>query len=139
MKGPNPVIGTVPCPIAGCTQVCSVRKFRPRHATEAGRRKAGKFYFDCPTDGRFGFDGAAAMQEYVLERIVWAEGSAPREIPAKAVPPPAQGAAATRTEGRAAAAAPAARPAPAAKAGSTSPGKQTSTQTPAKRAWWENL
>lgn len=121
-----------------------MRKFQPRHATDAGRRKAGKFYFDCPTHGRFGFDGNAAMQEHVLEHITWSDESAraaagadmkysassPSVVPASSPP-----SASRSPPSSSAAAKPVTRP-PAAKPAGTSSGKQTATQTPpAKKPW----
>lgn len=146
MKAPNPTVGTVPCPIGGCTETCTVRKFRHRAVTDAGRRNAGKFYIDCTVHGRMGFDGKAAIQEHVLEHIAWSEGQEP--ITPKAPARADVGAGSRGTE-----AAPRSLPAPVKKAapsgGATSSGmssgKQTPTQTqtapaaPKKRPWWENL
>lgn len=71
MSKANPRIGTVPCPTKNCDQVCAVKKFAQRAVTEQGRRQGGKLYADCPTHGRFGFDGKAAMQDYILENMKW--------------------------------------------------------------------
>jgi hypothetical protein len=43
-----------------------VYRFRGRD-DERKRWLAGKLYLVCPKHGRFGSDGAAAMQEYILE------------------------------------------------------------------------
>lgn len=103
----NPQIGTVPCPVVACAESCTVRRFAQRAATDTARRKAGKLYADCPTHGRFGFDGAAAMQDYILENgDIWgsehdeapggprstsapAPAAAKPEAPAPAAPKPA--------------------------------------------------
>lgn len=44
-----------------------MRRFGQRAASDAARRKAGKLYADCKTHGRFGFDGAPGMQDYILD------------------------------------------------------------------------
>jgi len=68
----NPQIGTVPCPVVDCSESCAVRRFAQRAASDAARRKAGKVYADCPTHGRFGFDGSPGMQDYILENAdIW--------------------------------------------------------------------
>jgi hypothetical protein len=74
----------------GCEERCEVRKFATRAVTDAGRRKAGKFYIDCPRCGRLGWDGNAAIQEHVLESITWASDTA-KDSPSEAATAPAQG------------------------------------------------
>lgn len=65
----NEPIGTVECPVKGCTEECSVFRFRERGADErsiANRRFAGKLYGRCQRHGRFGGDaGDDSMQEYI--------------------------------------------------------------------------
>lgn len=144
MKGPNPIVGVVPCPI--CGKDCDVRQFRDQAgAALTRRRKAGKFYFDCPTHGRFGFDGNAAMQEHVLEHMKWADESARAAAAGRAVASSKSAASALSPASSAPSPAksPSSRPAtaPAGRPGSASPGKQTGTQTqtPARRPWWEDV
>lgn len=141
MKGPNPIIGTVPCPIGGCKDFCPVRKFRDQAGAALGRRrKAGKFYFDCPTHGRFGFDGNPAMQEHVLESITWSDESARAAAGARA--PASSTTAASPSSPASSGASPARSPSsrPVTKpAGSTSSGTQTRSQTqtaPASKGSW---
>lgn len=64
----NPSIGTAPCPIAECGQVCQVKKFAHRATKDLQRRFAGRLYLDCPDHGRIGADGRPGMQEYILTR-----------------------------------------------------------------------
>jgi len=92
-SAPNPQIGTVACPVIGCSESCAVRRFATRAASDAARRQAGKLYFDCAVHGRFGFDGKAGMQDYILENgDIWGSdqpGSAderPPTVPAAAPP-----------------------------------------------------
>ncbi len=91
MTKANPIIASVPCPVIACGKTCDVRKFAQRAITDSGKRKAGKLYFDCPTHGRFGFDGKEAMQDYVLHNMKWLnESDAPPpaiEPAAKKLPP----------------------------------------------------
>lgn len=78
MSKGNPSIGTCPCPTVWCKETCAVKKFAHRATTDKGRRNAGKLYIDCPTHGRFGFDGRAGMQEWILEHAT-IDGQAPRK------------------------------------------------------------
>lgn len=140
MKAPSPILGTVPCPVADCKHACPVRKFQQLASDDRFRRKAGKFFFDCATHGRFGFDGNAAMQEHVLEHITWSEGQQPNT-------PKAAASADVSSGNRGTEAAPRSLPAVVKKPGptaaakpppSTSTGKQTGTQTqtkPARKPW----
>lgn len=74
---PNPQIGTVACPVIGCSETCAVRRFAMRAQSDGARRQAGKLYFDCAVHGRFGFDGKEGMQDYILENAdIW--GSEPK-------------------------------------------------------------
>lgn len=128
MTARNPLRGTVPCPIGGCSLVCEVRQFKHQTTTDNGRRKAGKFYFDCREHGRFGFDGAPAMQEYVLERIQWAEGQGE------------QGASASSSEPAPPREQPKPPPAPVKPAPISSGASRATAPVPArKKAWWEHL
>ena len=90
MSGPNPAIGSVPCPVAGCGEACEIKKFRHTATRDTGKRLAGRLYIDCPTHGRLGFDGRQAMQDYILEKgTIWGEHErAPASEPA-AKPAPA--------------------------------------------------
>lgn len=73
----NPQIGTCPCPVTDrdpetkrdirCTEVMAVRRFATAATDDRHRRKGGKLYADCPHHGRFGFDGAAGAQTYLLD------------------------------------------------------------------------
>lgn len=115
----NPAIGSVPCPMPGCSVVCEVKKFAHRATRDTGKRVAGRLYFDCSTHGRFGFDGRQAMQDYILEKgTIWGEAAkgAPASEPAEKPEAPAPSAAQQ----------PAAKPQPAAP---TKP-------TPAKSSGW---
>ena len=89
----NPTIGEVPCPM--CQGKCAVKKFATRATTDAGRRQAGRMYFDCTEHGRFGFDGKPAMQDYILTKgTIWpgekpaAAGAAPASAPSAEKPAP---------------------------------------------------
>ena len=86
-------IGTVACPVAGCGATCDVFKFAHTATRDTGRRKAGKLYFRCPTHGQLGFDGAAAMQEYLLEHMKFPDGEAPPPAEPKPAPHTPPGAA----------------------------------------------
>lgn len=122
---PNPQIGTVACPVIGCSESCAVRRFARRAASDAARRQAGKLYFDCAVHGRFGFDGKAGMQDYILENgEIWGSdqpGSAderPPTVPAAApasLPEPAKPAPAATPKAAPTSAAPAPPNAPAPK------------------------
>ncbi len=126
-RPPNPAAGTVPCPIPGCSCTAEVRQFAQRAQTDAGKRKAGKFYIDCPEHGRLGFDGAKWIQEHVLEKITWAKDAAPpdasHETRAAAQGAGPQGSARTPATGRAA---PPSRP----------QGKAASASDPPKKKSW---
>lgn len=146
MKVPNPTVGTVPCPL-GEAHTCEVHRFRQTAATDARRRKAGKFYLRCAVHGRIGFDCDPWIQEWVLERITWSDESARLAVvddggaklrqAIAAAQAPSKSSSPRSPPSSSAAARPAARPA------STSTGKQTATQTQttpaAKRPWWEDL
>lgn len=140
MRKPNPSIGTAPCPVSGCSAACTVHKFERRAASDDRQRKAGKLYLRCPAHGRIGFDGDAWVQEWVLERITWAEGEQPITPKAAA---PADASSGSRGTEAAPRSLPAGvkKPAPsgAAKSSGTSTGKQTQTAPAAKRPWWEDL
>jgi hypothetical protein len=70
MSKRNEPIGTVPCPMTGCTESCNVFRFRERGDSAksiANRRFAGKLYGRCPKHGQFGGGaGDIDMQEYIL-------------------------------------------------------------------------
>jgi hypothetical protein len=117
----NEAIGTVECPVKGCTEQCSVFRFRERGDSEksvANRRFAGKLYGRCTRHGRFGGDaGDDAMQEYIetnSKKITPAAGDG-RPSPAK-TPASAPAAPAARSA-RAPAKTPASSPAKAANGG----------------------
>lgn len=86
----NESIGTVECSHKGCTEQCSVFRFRERGETEksiANRRFAGRLYGRCPKHGRFGGDpGEQEVQEYILANAkMHAPGAVDRQpAPAKA-------------------------------------------------------
>ncbi len=63
---PNPIIGTCPCPVKGCALPMNVKRMASR-ASIGSARKGGTLYGDCPDHGRFGFDGAQKMQDYITE------------------------------------------------------------------------
>jgi hypothetical protein len=70
----NKQIGTCPCPVKDCAETMAVRRFVTKAGSDERRRKGGKLYADCPSDGRFGFDGAQKMQDYLLENsTLWDE------------------------------------------------------------------
>lgn len=69
-KPPNPQIGECPCPVRACERVAKVYRFK--RAGDGFTRFAGKLYLDCSEHGRFGGDGRAAAQEYILEHAtIW--------------------------------------------------------------------
>lgn len=70
-KQRNQSIGKCACPVKGCDQASPVFKFKARGTDDSQRRFAGLLYGQCPTHGRFGADGAAGIQEYILKEIVW--------------------------------------------------------------------
>lgn len=88
MKKRNQAIGECPCPTRDCVETAAVFKFAGTQ--EAGKtRFAGKLYLRCPTHGRLGADGAAGMQEFILENAkIWDEGNkaARASAPEKAAP-----------------------------------------------------
>jgi hypothetical protein len=78
-KNANEPIGEVVCPTKGCDQMCKVFNFRQR--TE-GRASVftGKKYLSCPTHGKIGADGSAAITEYILnEATIWGASGKPKE------------------------------------------------------------
>lgn len=77
MSKANPVIGTCPCPVRGCEKSLAVKRVQPRTDAPSRQRKAGLLYGDCPDHGRFGFDGAQAMQDYIAENSTKCDASAP--------------------------------------------------------------
>lgn len=88
----NKPIGTCPCPRRGCDAVAEVFRYRER-PNQLQRRRAGKLYLKCDSDGRIEADGEG-MQTYILENAtIWADGQRPAgEAPAqepKAGPAPA--------------------------------------------------
>jgi hypothetical protein len=90
-KPKNQPIGLCACPHRACEEPADVYRFSERGDSEAHRRFAGKLYLNCAVHGRFGSDGRAAMQDYILENAeLWDEKtkashvtSAPVEAPAK--------------------------------------------------------
>lgn len=79
----NEAIGTVECPVKGCTESCNVFRFRQR--SEGRSRFAGKLYIECTRHGRYGADGKPASQDYILENAkLWG----PEEKPVSAVAAP---------------------------------------------------
>ena len=69
-KEKPPVIGTCPCPEAGCAEVLEVRKYQERSGR--GSMFKGKFYASCPAHGRVIDAARPASQEHVLERgTIW--------------------------------------------------------------------
>lgn len=89
---PNPTIGTCPCPVAGCALQMNVKRMASR-ATTGTARKGGTLYGDCPDHGRFGFDGAQKMQDYISENSKKCDanehpGSAPAALHEQSTPAP---------------------------------------------------
>lgn len=92
MAKANPVIGLCPCPVKGCELDMAVKRIQPRTDQPGRQRKAGLLYGDCPEHGRFGFDGAPAMQTYIEDNSKKCDesdnGSAPRAVPQRSETPP---------------------------------------------------
>lgn len=77
-KPANEPIGEVACPFDGCKRQAKIKRFADNASSDTRRRKAGKVYCDCEVHGRFGFDGAAETQEYILNRgKFWAPNDQP--------------------------------------------------------------
>jgi hypothetical protein len=94
---PNPVIGRCPCPVKGCEKAMAVKRVQPRTDNPARARKSGLLYGDCPDHGRFGFDGAPAMQDYITENSTKCDEGAPgTSAPAAPAPHPSPLPAATQ-------------------------------------------
>lgn len=74
-KERNRPIGECPCPVRDCTETATVFRFRERGGYA---RFAGKLYADCPKHGRFGADGKASAQDYILESAnIWGSEKPP--------------------------------------------------------------
>lgn len=93
MSKRNEPIGSVECPVKGCSEQCSVFRFRERGESEksvANRRFAGKLYSRCPEHGQFG--GAAndaKMQDYILNNATMHGPKTRQESAGDRRPPPA--------------------------------------------------
>lgn len=88
---PSPTIGTCPCPIPKCAELCAVKKFQNRSTRDTGHRFANKWWLMCPSHGRIGMDAKPAMQEYIADHAHMfgaAEAQPPAE-PAPVAPPAA--------------------------------------------------
>lgn len=87
----NPIIGRCPCPVKGCELDMAVKRIQPRTDQPGRQRKAGLLYGDCPVHGRFGFDGAPAMQTYIEDHSKKCDesdnGSAPAAQAERSTPP----------------------------------------------------
>lgn len=83
---PSPAIGTCPCPIPKCAELCAVKKFENRSTRDTGHRFANKWWLMCPTHGRIGMDAKPAMQDYIAEHAHMYNAD---EKQAQASPPPA--------------------------------------------------
>lgn len=85
----NEPIGTVECPVKGCTEPCSVFRYRERGDSPksvANRRLAGKLYARCTRHGRFD-EGGPDMQEYILGNAkMHAPGAGDRQEPPAKTP-----------------------------------------------------
>lgn len=94
MAKANPTIGRCPCPVEGCDLLMDVKRIQARTDAPKRQRKAGLLYGDCPEHGRFGFDGAPAMQTYIEDNSTKCDESdkagsapaAPSERPKPAPP-----------------------------------------------------
>lgn len=110
----NEPIGTVECPVKGCTEQCSVFRYRERGDSPksiANRRLAGKLYARCTRHGRFD-EGGPDMQEYILGNAkMHAPGAAGDRQPAPAKPPAKRPTRSPATPSNGSAAAPASSPA----------------------------
>lgn len=89
-RAPNQPIGEVACPHKTCDKTCKVYKFAQR---TPGRVSVftGKMYADCPTHGRFGNDGNAAMQEYIVAQgKIWGDHQPAKPVEAPGTAQPSQ-------------------------------------------------
>lgn len=84
----NPIIGSCPCPVAGCSEPGEVRRFSSKHTRDSGRRFAGKLYVDCPTHGRFGTDVKPGFQVWISEHATMREGAELDVAPPALAPKP---------------------------------------------------
>jgi hypothetical protein len=82
----NKPIGTCPCPRRGCDLIAEVFRYRER-PNQLQRRRAGKLYLKCASDGRIEADGDG-MQTFILENAtIWTDGQRPAgEAPAAGSP-----------------------------------------------------
>lgn len=88
-KPKNEPIGECVCPARGCDRTGKVYRFRARPDVTQ-QRLAGKLYLQCPHHGRFGADGAPAMQDFILENAtIWTKNLSASESPSTpaALPP----------------------------------------------------
>lgn len=67
MTRPRAAIGSCPCPVKGCEAVAAVKRMQARTEDARAKRFGGKLFLVCPTHGAIGRDGAAAIQEHILE------------------------------------------------------------------------